>query len=69
MLDLAIFVGGDEEYVTSMAIQLDACMLSDENAQARYQAIYGVAWEPLSAHQDRETSERMERSTLSTNVL
>lgn len=39
--------------VTSLAMQLEACMLADDAAQARYLAIYGEPWISLSDLQDQ----------------
>ena len=34
---------------TVLAMQLEACMMCDENAQAAYLKIYGRKWIPLCA--------------------
>lgn len=40
--------GDCQGIVTSLAMNLEACMLMDDAAQARYAAIYGHAWVSLS---------------------
>ena len=40
--------------VTTLAMQLEACMLADESAQARYLAIYGEPWVSLIDSQEAQ---------------
>lgn len=40
--------GQDSGIMTTLAMQLEACMLCDEQAQARYVAIYGEPWQSLT---------------------
>lgn len=44
--------GDDLGIVTSLAMQVEACMLMDDAAQARYAAIYGTPWVSLSDLQE-----------------
>lgn len=54
----------DSGAVTVLAMQLEACMLADDAAQARYLAIYGEPW--VSLIDCQEARERAVRSNHAT---
>lgn len=48
MEDLKVYFGNDPLAVSVMAMQCEAHMLCDDDAQARYAEIYGEPWQSLS---------------------
>lgn len=58
--------------MTVLAMQLEACMLMDVEAQRRYAAIYGEPWQSLSDIQNemtRHAGASTESCTVAGNVL
>lgn len=45
----AVTLARDPSYTTTFARALDVAMANDASARARYAAIYGAEWFPLSA--------------------